>query len=395
MTKRKEKYALDARPLAIGGQAEVFRAKVKQTGEFVALKRIRNRFNNDALARMRREIEVQTEINHPNVMPILDYSDSFVWYTMPLAIKTVQDLQPPINDDLLIAIVTCVAEGLIQAHSKGFIHRDLKPSNILLLDRDNDRWVVSDWGLVRKKGQTTEIRTSQGFQFGTAGYAPPELWIDAHTADARADVYSLGRVVAWCLTGEPLIQNIPLIPDGIWSEFIRNTTELNRSERMNNMEVVLEIIESIKQILSSEKNEIINSFDPIKIINIIYDDITEPINNGTRGSALYSIPFKLSRFPTSYWIEYFIKTWKNPPRFTPMHRKGIAKVIGDTIVLDGTTIEEVKKYHLETLNLSIERANVECQKLEKNNQEKEAYRLRKTQSHKENVRKIARDLKFD
>ncbi|MEA3325913.1 MAG: hypothetical protein U9R53_01160 [Chloroflexota bacterium] len=78
-----------------------------------------------------------------------------------------------------------------------------------------------------------------------------------------------------------------------------------------------------------------------------------------------------------------------------MHRKGIVQVIGDTIILDGTTIEEVKNYHLETLNLAIERANDKCQKLEKNNREKEAYRLRKTQAHKENVRKIARDLKFD
>lgn len=51
--------------------------------------------------------------------------------------------------------------------------------------------------------------------------------------------------------------------------------------------------------------------------------------------------------------EAFIKTWNQPPQFTTMHRPGIARVSGDRVILDGTTIEEVEKYHRDTLKLSI------------------------------------------
>ena len=169
----------------------------------VALKRIINRNDDEAIARMRREIEVQTSLIYPNVMPILDYSTSYVWYTMPIAAQVLGKLKTPIDENLIFNIVNDCAQGLLASHSMGYIHRDITPNNIFLVNDDNgERWVVSDWGLVRQQGNTTVVRTFPGQEFGTAGFAAPELWEDAHNADGRADVYSLGRVVAWCLTGK-------------------------------------------------------------------------------------------------------------------------------------------------------------------------------------------------
>jgi len=75
------------------------------------------------------------------------------------------------------------------------------------------------------------------------------------------------------------------------------------------------------------------------------------------GSALYTVPFKLSRRPRSQWAQLFVRAWNHPSRFTTMHRPGIASVQGDRVVLDGTTVEEIDRYHRETLILAGKEAN--------------------------------------
>ena len=74
-------------------------------------------------------------------------------------------------------------------------------------------------------------------------------------------------------------------------------------------------------------------FEPIKIVGVLTDEVGEPRNDGTRGSALYSIPFKLNRVPLPEWSRLFVSTWDRPPQWTTSHRPGIARVYGDKIVL--------------------------------------------------------------
>ena len=99
------------------------------------------------------------------------------------------------------------------------------------------------------------------------------------------------------------------------------------------------------------------SDEPVHIIGIVTEDISRPKLDGTRGSALYSIPFKLSKIPSREWVTLFIHEWNYPRRFSTMHRPGIASVHGDTILLDGTTLEEVSNYHKDTLILCVDEAN--------------------------------------
>src|SRR5450432_1315398 len=113
MTERKKKYALMSQPLGVGGQAEVYQATNKETGEIVALKRVL-RNEEEYIARLRREIEVQGALKHPNAMPVFDSSEYYQWYTMPLADETVGKLTTPINDQVLIRIVEACVAGLVE-----------------------------------------------------------------------------------------------------------------------------------------------------------------------------------------------------------------------------------------------------------------------------------------
>lgn len=222
---KKRAYRLEPQPLDTGGQAEVYVATHKETGDQVAFKRVRDR-DAESLARMRREIEAQRALAHPHIMPVLDQADDFSWYTMPLADAVLDRLPLPIADDELATIIEQCAEGLAAAHTAGYLHRDVTPRNVMRLAADGEsRWVLADWGAVRRpRGMTTTIRTRAGELFGTEGFAAPEAWSDAHAMDGRADVYSLGRVVAWAATGEAPRPNVPLVPTGRWRRFVEATT---------------------------------------------------------------------------------------------------------------------------------------------------------------------------
>lgn len=137
-----------------------------------------------------------------------------------------------------------------------------------------------------------------------------------------------------------------------------------------------------------------NADEPIRIVGIIVDEVTEPRNDGTPGCALYRVPFRLSRIPSSLWKQLFLQTWDMPPRWSTMHRPGIASVSGDKIILDGTTIEEVRDVHRGTLLLCVDKANeLEAQHLEQQRKEEEQKRMER-EAHKNNVLRVANDITF-
>lgn len=138
-----------------------------------------------------------------------------------------------------------------------------------------------------------------------------------------------------------------------------------------------------------------SSDEPTKIVGVIVDEVTEPTLDGTPGSALYTVPFRLTRKPSSLWSEIFVQTWNSPPRFSSMHRPGIASVSDQKIVLNGTTIEEVEKYHRETLMLCVNKANAEEANILEHKRRESERRLRQSEAHRKTVEDIADDLSFD
>jgi hypothetical protein len=133
---------------------------------------------------------------------------------------------------------------------------------------------------------------------------------------------------------------------------------------------------------------------PTQIIGIIVDEVTEPSMDGTRGCALYSIPFRLSRRPSPEWCEIFLHEWDHPPQFTSMHRPGIAQVSGDRILLEGTTIEEVKRHHRDTLVLCVDETNrKEADYRAHLARQQEADRQRR-ELHRKQINDSASDIQF-
>jgi TIR domain len=138
-----------------------------------------------------------------------------------------------------------------------------------------------------------------------------------------------------------------------------------------------------------------SEFEDIKITRVIVEDITVPRNDGTHGSALYSIPFALSHTPPPEWEKLFTENWSHPPRFTSMHRPGIAKIYGATVILDGTSIEEVERYHRDTLQLAVAETNKQYRDRRREQDERQAREKAAREQHHKNLRDVSKRIKFD
>jgi TIR domain len=135
--------------------------------------------------------------------------------------------------------------------------------------------------------------------------------------------------------------------------------------------------------------------DEIKITRVIVEDITQPRNDGTPGSALYSIPFALSRRPSSEWAGQFIENWNHPPQWTTRHRPGIATISGSTITLNGTTIEEVEQYHRDTLQLAVNETNRQYQEWRSEQDQRLAREQALRDNHRKRIEDVSKKITFD
>ncbi|MBB1258320.1 protein kinase domain-containing protein [Streptomyces alkaliterrae] len=266
-------YACPREPVPDGGQADVFKAVHKPTGTFVALKKLHQKYPSERqVARMRREIEVgQLLAGHPHAMPILDSGSNHTWFVMPWAEATAQDrrdlLQEPVQ---LRGLVDALASVLSAAHEHDWLHRDIKPSNILRLD---NRWILADWGIVRRpRGQTTKAGRT-GHYLGTEGFAAPELFEKPHDATPASDIYSIGRVIAWALTGELPRTNLPLLPPpGPWRGIVRAATQHDPERRPQTIRDLLALI---------DRENTAHHEDPLQVAR----PLLEAANNGDLAAA--------------------------------------------------------------------------------------------------------------
>lgn len=135
--------------------------------------------------------------------------------------------------------------------------------------------------------------------------------------------------------------------------------------------------------------------EDIRIEGVIVDEVTEPRNDGTRGSALYAVPLRLSRRPTVAWAELLVRNWNMPSTFTSMHRPGILSVRGDKVVLTGTTLEEIIAYHRETLTLVLAETNRQYRELAQQQRARSERTQQERDRHRRNIEEQARRLSFE
>jgi len=188
----------------------VFRGERRDTGLVAAIKLQRD--GPLAADRMRREIDTLAQLDHPNVMPIIEADHAARWYAMPLASCALRDLhdRAPSDWETLRRALQQTCAGLRYMHRHGFVHRDVSPGNVLQLDEDH--WVIADHGLVKRpKGSSL---TGTGMHFGTLQFSAPEVHHDPRTATPAADAYSIGALANW-YTNITTRQE----PDSEWGRF--------------------------------------------------------------------------------------------------------------------------------------------------------------------------------
>lgn len=129
-----------------------------------------------------------------------------------------------------------------------------------------------------------------------------------------------------------------------------------------------------------------------KLIEFLENEVTIPRNDGTRGSGLYSVPYKLNGTPDGIWAQLLRKHWQHPSSYTTMHRSNILQVNGDRVTLAGTTLDEVEKYHLKTLKLAIASANADYAKILHMQKEEADRSAAVTEQHRRNVQEVKHRL---
>ncbi|MGD8700294.1 MAG: serine/threonine-protein kinase, partial [Gemmatimonadales bacterium] len=174
-----------------------------------------------SLLRFEREVQLSARLTHPNTITIYDYgrteANTFYYAMEYLEGLNLDDLVHrfgPVPPERTTFILLQVCGSLAEAHASNIVHRDIKPSNIFLTCRGGvyDFAKVLDFGLAKRiVSEGDERITGTGIVLGTPQFIAPESVAGLESIDGRADLYSLGGVAFWLLTGSPLFEADTLV----------------------------------------------------------------------------------------------------------------------------------------------------------------------------------------
>jgi len=204
--------------LGEGGMGEVYQATHTLLRRPTAIKLLK-RYGGDeeAVERFEREVQLTSQLTHPNTIAIYDYGhtpEGVFYYAMELleGINLLQlvDRHGPVPPGRAVHILLQMCGALGEAHSKGLIHRDVKPPNVFLCERGGlfDTVKVLDFGLVKRleSARADTLVTEVGSIMGTPHFMAPEIVKDVLNASVQSDIYALGAVAYYLLTGEFLFE---------------------------------------------------------------------------------------------------------------------------------------------------------------------------------------------
>ncbi len=208
--------------LGEGGMGEVWRARHRLLARPAAIKLIRgeilgtdDRVRDAAMRRFEREAQATATLGSTHTVNVYDFGvtqDGDFYYVMELlngmSLERFVQQHGPMEPLRAVYVLQQVCHSLGEAHARGMIHRDIKPANIFLcrLGPDDDFVKVLDFGLVKQvdgpaPGSMLTVETATP---GTPAYMAPEIALGRQAIDGRADLYSLGCVAYFLLTGRPV-----------------------------------------------------------------------------------------------------------------------------------------------------------------------------------------------
>lgn len=213
-------YRLE-RGIGEGGMANVYLARHDLLKRPCAVKLLKPaRASDEMIARFEREVQLASQLSHPNVVEIFDYgrsADGLLYYAMEyldginLGELVGREGKPPafIPVARAVRILRQLCAGLVSAHAAGLVHRDIKPENIMLCQRPGEPDVVKilDFGLVKSVTAAHSRDLTRNLRIlGTPLYMSPERLRDPADVDARADIYAVGAVAYYLLTGRKIFE---------------------------------------------------------------------------------------------------------------------------------------------------------------------------------------------
>ncbi len=208
-----------------GGMGEVWLARHHVLSRPAAIKLIRPELLGEggesgarAVRRFEREAQVTAKLRSPHTVELYDFGRSqtgVFYYVMEyldgLDLALLVERFGPVPVERAVHFLLQACDALGDAHDHNLIHRDIKPANIhaCRMGITYDYIKVLDFGLVKpgKEQPADPTITADGTATGTPAYMPPEMITGAHTVDARSDLYSLGCVGYWLLSGRPLFES--------------------------------------------------------------------------------------------------------------------------------------------------------------------------------------------
>jgi serine/threonine-protein kinase len=209
--------------LGRGGMGEVWRASHRTLARPAAIKLIRpESLGGDpsiAGAQFEREAQAIASLESPNTVALYDFGstpEGTLFYVMELLdgvdLEELVRQHGPLPAERVVHILRQACASLAEAHARAIIHRDIKPANIYLCRRalEHDVVKILDFGLVRRLASdmaaTEAVVTHPELIAGTPAYLAPEVAMDG-VVDGRGDLYALGCVAFWLLTGRPVFQS--------------------------------------------------------------------------------------------------------------------------------------------------------------------------------------------
>lgn len=227
-------YTLHSK-LGEGGMGVVYRASHAMLRRPTAVKLLPpDKAGESALVRFEREVQLTASLSHPNTVTIHDYGrtpEGIFYYAMELldgaTLAEVVELSQAQPIGRVVHVLDHVAGALHEAHEVGLIHRDIKPANIMLVRAGGvlDVPKVLDFGLVKElESPEPSVSLAQGNQLtGTPQYISPEAIRAADTVDARSDLYALGAVAYFLVTGEHVFTGSTIVE--VCSQHLHSTPE--------------------------------------------------------------------------------------------------------------------------------------------------------------------------
>ena len=226
------------RKLGEGGMGAVYLAVHPKIGKRVALKVLHPEFssNEDVISRFFNEAKAVNDIQHPNIVDIIDYGTmqapglghQVVYFIMEFLggeslAKIIHD-QAPLAPERAQAIALQIADALSASHRHGIVHRDLKPDNVMIAPRRDGRDFVKvlDFGIAKLTGdQQGSRRTRTGIVMGTPAYMSPEQCEGRGLIDHRTDIYALGILLYEMLAGQ-----VPFRGEGYGEVLVQHMTQV-------------------------------------------------------------------------------------------------------------------------------------------------------------------------